>query len=427
MNTKIILTWSTGMGVLALLSQPALSASFNCGAMGLTKTEQTICSDATLSALDSKLAPLYSIARNSAGDADKAGIVAAQKAWVAKRNRCPDTGCLTDAYTSRIAELTRVSSAGTGTAAPTGGSAVSASPPALQNMGAQSNATIDSGSYNGFASQFSIKGVWPLMDSLPAISGLACAGWGDHLDATVNMRSAIERTLQWEMIAEHAASYGPGPVKNDKGIFSNVICSATVASYANKQAVDFTIGVANGEVLSVSIAADSNAIRFAVESFAKLAGVPITTFSTTRTRIAEIVDRFNRGEFRKPDPYQPQLDRGALAAVARKCGETCDEIVYGFVTAPVKSRQGTVRLLVRATVSHFHDWYLSGTDQDVFAVFGPAQPDQYGYLTVCIATINGILGCSGERTIEAKNVALWRANMKKAVSDAESADRKKDM
>jgi uncharacterized protein len=83
----------------------ASAASFNCAANGLAKTEQAICGDPSLSALDSRLGSVYALARNNASDADKTVLVAAQKAWVSRRNQCADTQCLADAYNSRIAEL----------------------------------------------------------------------------------------------------------------------------------------------------------------------------------------------------------------------------------------------------------------------------------------------------------------------------------
>jgi uncharacterized protein len=90
------------------VTQPAgraSAASFNCGASGLAKTEQAICGDPGLSALDSKLGSVYALARGNASEADKAVLVVAQKGWVWRRNQCTDTQCLADAYNARIAEL----------------------------------------------------------------------------------------------------------------------------------------------------------------------------------------------------------------------------------------------------------------------------------------------------------------------------------
>lgn len=85
--------------------QQASAASFNCAAAGLGKTEQTICGDPEVSALDSKLGSLYALARSKASDADKAGLITTQKAWISRRNQCADTGCLANVYNARIAEL----------------------------------------------------------------------------------------------------------------------------------------------------------------------------------------------------------------------------------------------------------------------------------------------------------------------------------
>jgi uncharacterized protein len=78
------------------------AASFDCGKAS-TPVEKAICSDEQLSNLDSELGRAYKAAfQNSATPAD---LKTEQKNWVAQRNRCADTACLTSAYRARLAAL----------------------------------------------------------------------------------------------------------------------------------------------------------------------------------------------------------------------------------------------------------------------------------------------------------------------------------
>jgi uncharacterized protein len=123
----------------ALAIQISHAASFNCSTAGLTRNEQTICGDASLSALDSKLGALYSLAKNNASDSDKAAILTTQKAWVARRNQCTNTVCLVDAYNARIAQL---SSAPAGPDSPSGPVGISSRPTIPSSTSSQISPTV---------------------------------------------------------------------------------------------------------------------------------------------------------------------------------------------------------------------------------------------------------------------------------------------
>jgi uncharacterized protein len=64
-----------------------------------------ICSDANVAALDVRTAQLLRRAQARAVDSD--GVNADQDVWVHERDACTTIGCLTRAYTRRIAQLRR--------------------------------------------------------------------------------------------------------------------------------------------------------------------------------------------------------------------------------------------------------------------------------------------------------------------------------
>jgi uncharacterized protein len=91
--------------VIGLLIIPLFShgASFDC-ARSSTWTEKAICSDQQLSDLDDLLMASYSKALGR--EADKTPLKTAQRDWLKSvRNACQDKTCLSQAYTSRLAEL----------------------------------------------------------------------------------------------------------------------------------------------------------------------------------------------------------------------------------------------------------------------------------------------------------------------------------
>jgi uncharacterized protein YecT (DUF1311 family) len=93
---------------LAELTNPAktvrVQPSFSCAA-AVNQTEKIICADPGLSALDARTAALYKRARANA--ADTATLADEQTAWIYRRNRCGDAGCIRESYAERRAEIGR--------------------------------------------------------------------------------------------------------------------------------------------------------------------------------------------------------------------------------------------------------------------------------------------------------------------------------
>lgn len=87
----------------ALLAQGAAAPSFDC-ARAASRTEKSICADRALSSLDDRLARAYASARAVLKEGASC-LQADQREWLAKRDRCPDRGCLQARYLDRLAEL----------------------------------------------------------------------------------------------------------------------------------------------------------------------------------------------------------------------------------------------------------------------------------------------------------------------------------
>lgn len=89
----------------SLLTGPSLAraASFDC-AKAKTPVEKMICSDATLSELDGRLASAYRRALGLASNPEP--LKAEQRAWLTtERKRCADVACLRQAYQQRRTAL----------------------------------------------------------------------------------------------------------------------------------------------------------------------------------------------------------------------------------------------------------------------------------------------------------------------------------
>jgi uncharacterized protein len=93
--------------LLGSTALPALGASFDC-AKAQTWAEQALCNDETLGQLDERLDAAYRAAREAAkGDAATLErLLSRQRAWLAEREGCKITPCLTRLYEQRLAELT---------------------------------------------------------------------------------------------------------------------------------------------------------------------------------------------------------------------------------------------------------------------------------------------------------------------------------
>ena len=87
----------------------AAGPSFDCQAVSEGSTESLICADQNLSALDRKLAEVYSSAIARAHNEHPPVLRAEQRGWLKGRDDCwkaeDETVCVAQAYTARIAEL----------------------------------------------------------------------------------------------------------------------------------------------------------------------------------------------------------------------------------------------------------------------------------------------------------------------------------
>lgn len=104
-NTLVTGTATLFLLTLGLLASPVLQAAgFDC-AKAASAVEKSICSNGSLSELDSRLSHLYrdTLAEVSGRDAER--VKNDQRAWIKERNRCGDDKCLADSYSKRIEEL----------------------------------------------------------------------------------------------------------------------------------------------------------------------------------------------------------------------------------------------------------------------------------------------------------------------------------
>jgi uncharacterized protein len=102
---SILATVAIASSVLAL---PAAAASFNCSAR-LSKVEKAICSNPTLSSLDSQMSAAYFNEFNGQPKAAYPAIRGEQTAWLRSRNSCgANVGCLTASYRRRITSLSGI-------------------------------------------------------------------------------------------------------------------------------------------------------------------------------------------------------------------------------------------------------------------------------------------------------------------------------
>ena len=94
------------VGAAVLLSSSlAHSASFDC-AKASTFVEKAICADPKLSRQDDALAENYRyMSASNIGEGARKDLKATQRTWIAERNKCTDTECITNAYRIRIDEI----------------------------------------------------------------------------------------------------------------------------------------------------------------------------------------------------------------------------------------------------------------------------------------------------------------------------------
>jgi uncharacterized protein len=99
--------------VLGVMSPPAdaqatsARPSFPC-AKPMKGPERMICGDPELARLDRIMADLFAETRSLLLNAEQSAQAdAAQRGWLARRNRCADVQCLRRAYFGRVSELAR--------------------------------------------------------------------------------------------------------------------------------------------------------------------------------------------------------------------------------------------------------------------------------------------------------------------------------
>ncbi|KAA1057306.1 MliC family protein [Azospirillum argentinense] len=93
----------------AALAAKAAAPSFSCAKVEAGSIEQTVCTDAGLSALDRKLAGVYGEATAKAANEHPPTLKAEQRGWIKGRNDCwkadDRRACVGEQYRLRIAEL----------------------------------------------------------------------------------------------------------------------------------------------------------------------------------------------------------------------------------------------------------------------------------------------------------------------------------
>lgn len=95
---------------VSLLAEAAPTGpAFSCAKVAQGSIEALVCADAELSALDRKLAGVYSSALKKAANEKPPQLKATQRGWVKGRNDCWKASdkrtCVKDSYTERIVEL----------------------------------------------------------------------------------------------------------------------------------------------------------------------------------------------------------------------------------------------------------------------------------------------------------------------------------
>ena len=97
---------ATAFFLLAQSGSSALAASFPCNVSGLTPTQIAICSDDGLSALEQKVADIYSVQLAKLPANQQAGFIAQERAFLQKAEGCGiNKTCIRNAYAARINEL----------------------------------------------------------------------------------------------------------------------------------------------------------------------------------------------------------------------------------------------------------------------------------------------------------------------------------
>jgi uncharacterized protein len=96
-----------------LENQSSAPPSFDCG-HAAAPYERQICESPALAQLDSAVATAYAAAGAGVSPEDRAKVIAEQRAWLQRRNRCgADASCLEQSMTERLSQLQSTTAAGT--------------------------------------------------------------------------------------------------------------------------------------------------------------------------------------------------------------------------------------------------------------------------------------------------------------------------
>lgn len=99
-----IAIFGTAVAVL-LIPETTGAVSFDCSKAS-NEAERLVCFDSDLSDLDDRMSSCY--ARIQRDHASSRELVLDQRAWLGRRDRCGTMGCVSEAYESRLAELSCV-------------------------------------------------------------------------------------------------------------------------------------------------------------------------------------------------------------------------------------------------------------------------------------------------------------------------------
>ncbi|MER2300159.1 MAG: MliC family protein [Pseudomonas sp.] len=101
--------WLPLLLTLPLSHTQAAGPAFNCTQVEAGSIEQQICQSEPLSALDRKMAEVYTAAQKKAGNEHPPMLMTEQRGWIKGRNDCwksaDQPACIADSYRLRIAAL----------------------------------------------------------------------------------------------------------------------------------------------------------------------------------------------------------------------------------------------------------------------------------------------------------------------------------
>ena len=101
----VLLALTLAFAASSAATAQAPQPSFDCGT-ARSPIDRMICADYQLASQDRQLAEVYSSARTQSTNPQQ--LIANQRAWIATRNACGDSRCISNAYSQRISELERL-------------------------------------------------------------------------------------------------------------------------------------------------------------------------------------------------------------------------------------------------------------------------------------------------------------------------------